>query len=439
MLSELLSEKDIMAQIDSKYIVQLYYCLQTTNKVYFVMEFCIGGDVCSMLCGLGYFEEPEALFYLAQVIFAVSYLHKRKIIHRDIKPENMLITNEGRLKLSDFGLSAIHRTESLPHKIASRMTPNQIKSVKEEIVYGRHLANTQTPALLTKSTKNKPERQSPIPFELSTIEGDDEEVENEWKRTREMLSSDSVKLPESKRQKVEHTGLTMNLDQIKVGDAGDDEVVEEVRSREKDENVAIFVTPIKSNRSNSSSSSATPKRRKSMCNTPKRTPRRSSRLMAATRESLIEANMLGSPDYMPPELLKQSSICMFSDVWTVGICYFELLTGIPPFNDSSSEAVFENIKRGKIDWPINEENNECLLSRESQELIQLLLKQNPYDRPFIDDVIRKAPFDTIMKVGDMEQMMREFEKLPVPFVPGVESDDDTTYFEQKHITRNIQM
>ena len=114
--------------------------------------------------------------------------------------------------------------------------------------------------------------------------------------------------------------------------------------------------------------------------------------------------MLGSPDYMPPELLKQSSICMLSDVWAVGICYFELLTGIPPFNDSSPDAVFENIKRGKIDWPINEESNECLLSAESQELIQLLLKQNPYDRPLIDDVIRQAPFDTIMKFGDMEQV-----------------------------------
>ena len=139
--------------------------------------------------------------------------------------------------------------------------------------------------------------------------------------------------------------------------------------------------------------------------------------MAATRESLIEANMLGSPDYMPPELLKQSSICMFSDVWTVGICYFELLTGIPPFNDSSPEAVFENIKRGKIDWPINEENNECLLSEESQKLIQLLLKQNPYDRPFIDDVIRKAPFDTIMKVGDMEQVRFDFQVLIFKIYP----------------------
>ena len=35
--------------------------------------------------------------------------------------------------------------------------------------------------------------------------------------------------------------------------------------------------------------------------------------------------------------------------------------------------------------------------------------------------------------------MIDFEKIEVPFVPGVKSDDDTTYFEQKHITRNIQL
>ena len=112
-----------------------------------------------MLCVVGYFDEYEALIYLAQVIFAVSYLHQRKIIHRDIKPENMLITATGRLKLSDFGLSATHRRpedEARLNNCASRMTPNQLKSVKEEIVYGRLMANTQTPALITKKTKEEP-------------------------------------------------------------------------------------------------------------------------------------------------------------------------------------------------------------------------------------------------------------------------------------------
>ena len=359
------------------------------------MEFCIGGDMCSMLCVVGYFDEHEALIYLAQVIFAVSYLHQRKIIHRDIKPENMLITAAGRLKLSDFGLSATHRRpedEARLNNCASRMTPNQLKSVKEEIVYGRLMANTQTPALITKKTK---ERQSPIPFELSTIDGDEEEELEVSKRTREMLSSDSVKLPDSKRQKTEHTGLTMNLDSVQVTTTDDDEAesVEEVRGKIEHN----FTTPIKSTPNS--------KRRKSLCNTPRRTPRRSSRGQSLlTRESLIKANILGSPDYMPPELLKQSSICMLSDVWSVGICYFELLTGIPPFNDCTPDAVFENIKKGEIDWPIDEDTDECLLTGHSQQLIRILLQQNPYDRPSIDDVIKQAPFDSIMQITNIEQV-----------------------------------
>ena len=303
----------------------------------------------------------------------------------------MLITATGRLKLSDFGLSATHRRpedEARLNSCASRMTPNQLKSVKEEIVYGRLMANTQTPALITKKTK---ERQSPIPFELSTIDGEEEEEIEVGKRTREMLSSDSVKLPDSKRQKTEHTGLTMNLDSVQVN-TDEEESVEEVRGKIEHN----FATPIKSPNS---------KRRKSLCDTPRRTPRRSSRGQSLlTRESLIKANILGSPDYMPPELLKQSSICMLSDVWSVGICYFELLTGIPPFNDSTPDAVFENIKKGEIDWPIDEDTNECLLTDQSQQLIRLLLQQNPYDRPNIDDVIIQAPFDSIMKITNIEQV-----------------------------------
>ena len=61
------------------------------------MEFCIGGDLCSLLCEVGYFEECTALIYIAQVIFAVSYLHRKNIIHRDIKPENMLIVEVHKL------------------------------------------------------------------------------------------------------------------------------------------------------------------------------------------------------------------------------------------------------------------------------------------------------------------------------------------------------
>ena len=87
------------------------------------MEFCIGGDLCSMLCSVGYFEEEHALYYLTQLVIGVGYLHDRDIIHRDIKPENMLIDEHGNLKLSDFGLSASYKSDSNLH-ISARMTPN---------------------------------------------------------------------------------------------------------------------------------------------------------------------------------------------------------------------------------------------------------------------------------------------------------------------------
>ena len=376
------------------------------------MEFCIGGDVCSMLCCIGYFEEPEALYYLAQVIFAVSYLHQRKIIHRDIKPENMLITAEGRLKLSDFGLSAVHKSNN-SQPIAPRMTPNQSKSIKEKIVYGYKMANTQTPALLAKPQKSQ-ELLDPIPFELSTIEGgdsqDEDEIENA-KRTREMLSSDSVILPDPKKFKSEETGITGNFEQV--FKLSEEESSEEISRGPVTRSQTVlrehnFATPMKTPvKSSVHTPTRTPKRlkRQSIGTTPRRTPRRTSRGQSLlTRESLIEANILGSPDYMPPELLNSSSICMLSDVWAVGVCFFEFLTGIPPFNDSSPEAVFENIKSLRIDWPVNDENNECLLSEESQKLIKLLLKENPYERPHIDEVITQPPFNSIMSISNIDQV-----------------------------------
>jgi protein kinase A len=50
-------------------------------------------------------SEENAKFYAMQVASALGYLHKSRIIYRDLKPENILISEDGYIKLADFGLA----------------------------------------------------------------------------------------------------------------------------------------------------------------------------------------------------------------------------------------------------------------------------------------------------------------------------------------------
>ena len=51
------------------------------------------------------FNEQEIIFYAAEIILALEYLHSLKIIYRDLKPENILLSKDGHIKLADFGLA----------------------------------------------------------------------------------------------------------------------------------------------------------------------------------------------------------------------------------------------------------------------------------------------------------------------------------------------
>ncbi|XP_050794988.1 serine/threonine-protein kinase greatwall isoform X3 [Gopherus flavomarginatus] len=107
MVHQVQAERDALALSKSPFIVHLYYSLQSANNVYLMMEYLIGGDVKSLLHIYGYFDEEMAVKYISEAALALDYLHRHGIIHRDLKPDNMLISNEGHVKLTDFGLSRV--------------------------------------------------------------------------------------------------------------------------------------------------------------------------------------------------------------------------------------------------------------------------------------------------------------------------------------------
>ena len=95
MTAQVIAERNALALTNSPFCVKLFYCLQSANTIFLVMEYLIGGDLKSLLHECGFFNEDMAKFYVAEIALALSYLHRHSIIHRDLKPDNILLTANG--------------------------------------------------------------------------------------------------------------------------------------------------------------------------------------------------------------------------------------------------------------------------------------------------------------------------------------------------------
>merc|ERR1711934_190435 len=86
------------------FIVNLHYAFQTKDKLYFVLDFCPGGELFFHFKQDGCFSPTRTMHYVAEISSALDYMHSMGIIYRDLKPENLLIDEQGFMKLADFGL-----------------------------------------------------------------------------------------------------------------------------------------------------------------------------------------------------------------------------------------------------------------------------------------------------------------------------------------------
>ncbi|KAJ6806411.1 putative CBL-interacting protein kinase 5 [Iris pallida] len=106
LIDQIKREISVMRLVKHPNIVQLHEVMATKGKIYFVMEYVRGGELFNKIAK-GKLKEDAARKYFQQLISAVDYCHSRGVYHRDLKPENLLLDENGNLKVSDFGLSAL--------------------------------------------------------------------------------------------------------------------------------------------------------------------------------------------------------------------------------------------------------------------------------------------------------------------------------------------
>lgn len=100
-------EARVVASFKHRNIVTLFDLGRDGDKVFIAMELLEGEDLTGVLTGGRHLSLEEKLYIVESISRGLAHAHDRNIVHRDIKPRNVFLTDEGDVKLLDFGLAYI--------------------------------------------------------------------------------------------------------------------------------------------------------------------------------------------------------------------------------------------------------------------------------------------------------------------------------------------
>jgi calcium-dependent protein kinase len=109
---KILKEIEILKMLDHPNIIKLHEFYSTKSQYYIITELISCGELYNKISHNQTLEEPVALHVMKQLLCAVNYCHKKKIIHGDLKPENILLDDNDKffnIKIIDFGTSEIFK------------------------------------------------------------------------------------------------------------------------------------------------------------------------------------------------------------------------------------------------------------------------------------------------------------------------------------------
>ena len=104
-MQRIFNELDILSALKHENVIKLYEIFENPKYFFFITEYCEKGDLLKLLRQRDSFKEEQIFIILKDLLKAVDHVHSNGVFHRDIKLDNVLITNEFKIKLCDFGMS----------------------------------------------------------------------------------------------------------------------------------------------------------------------------------------------------------------------------------------------------------------------------------------------------------------------------------------------
>ncbi|XP_069191995.1 triple functional domain protein isoform X3 [Procambarus clarkii] len=108
--------------------------------------------------------------------------------------------------------------------------------------------------------------------------------------------------------------------------------------------------------------------------------------------------LLGSPEFMAPEMLCRNDVGVQADCWSVGVLIYVLVSGRSPFLGTSPEATCKKILSGDVRYPVE---HFVSVTQEACDLIRDILAQKPADRPHLQDILAHPWFS----MGECESVL----------------------------------
>ncbi|KAF9940442.1 hypothetical protein BGZ67_007578 [Mortierella alpina] len=377
----IMTERDVLTATRSEWHVGLLYSFQDPEFVYLAMEFVPGGDVRTMLTARGVLQERDAALYFAEMVMAIDALHQQGYIHRDLKPENFLIDRTGHLKLTDFGLSKGQLAESRIEALKAKL--KEVKDSMEPMLPvlrrgGSSMVSQQHGGGLEHGMEGGPR--------LGAAGGSFASLNGILHRSPSNLlrgGSSSSLLPLS----------NISLLNLHIGSTNRMSSVAEQRRMEQQPQ-----------------------------------PQQGMETMAREfrNEGIRRAySIVGSADYMAPEILASKGYDYGVDYWSLGCILFEFLCGYSPFQAEDTRQTCVNVWhwRKVLSRPVydTEENLEFNLTDDAWDLITRLIA----DRGERYTTLRQAKDHPWLQGLDWADLR----SMPASFVPVLSTPMDTSYFD----------